>query len=318
MRYLTRRQFVVTGTAAGAALATMGGARTAFAQDGDKPVVKVGSTNYTEQFILAEMYDLLLQDAGYETELQHNLGGTFVIHEARNNGDVDVHVEYTGSGLTILEEEVADYRDEDTTPEEMVDIIYDAVKEGYEEQWNAIWLDPIGINNTYALAMRSAHAEELGITKISDLEEHSSDLRLGASQEFLVREDGLPGIEELYGFEFQDTQGMDSGLMYAALDSEEVDVISAFATDGRIPALDFVLLEDDKGFFPPYYAAPVVRGELLEQEPDLEEVLNQLAGALDDTTMAELNYRVDDGGEEQREVARDWLETEGYISGGGE
>lgn len=311
MRNITRRQ-VIGGASAAMAFTALGRPSGIMAQ-GDKPTVRVGSTNYSEQFILAEMYALLLEGAGYPVEVEHNLGGTFVIHEARNAGDVDVHVEYTGSGLTIIEKEFADVVEPGTDPAEAVDIVFEEVAAEYKEKWNAIWLDPIGINNTYALAMRREHAEELGITKISDLEAHASELSLGGSQEFLVRADGLPGIEEMYGIEFAESSGMESGLMYSALENENVDVISAFATDGRIPALDFLLLEDDKGFFPPYYASPVVRGELLEETPELEEVLNQLSGMLDDTTMAELNYRVDDGGVEARDVASDYLVEQGLI-----
>lgn len=312
MTPLNRRTFIAAGTSAGIAMTALGNPASLLAQD-DKPTITVGSTNYTEQFILAEIMALLLEDAGYPTQVEHNIGGTAVIHEARNAGDVDAHVEYTGSGLTILGRDVSEFRDEDTTREELVDIVYEEVKAGYEEEFNAVWLEPIGINNTYALAMRREHAEELGVEKISDLEEYAADLELGASQEFTVREDGLPGLEEAYGFQFGSSGGMESGLMYQALASEDVDVISAFATDGRIVSLDFVLLEDDEGFFPPYYASPVVRGELLEQAPEVAEILNQMSGLLDDSTMAELNLRVDEGGQEVRPVARDFLEEQGLI-----
>src|SRR5690606_36388466 len=165
--------------------------------------------------------------------------------------------------------------------EEVVEEVYQVVKDGYQEEFNAVWLDSIGLNNTYALALRREHAEELGVTTISDLEEHAGDLTFGATQEFTVRPDGLPGLTELYGFEFGDVESMESGLMYQALENENVDVISAFATDGRIISLDFVLLEDDKGFFPPYYAAPVVRGEVLDESPEVADILNQMGGLLD-------------------------------------
>lgn len=309
---LNRRTFIAAGASAGVAVTTLGNPASLLAQD-DKPTVNVGSTNYTEQFILGEMMALLLEDAGYSTTVEHNIGGTSVIHEARNAGDVDAHVEYTGSGLTILGREVSEVREDDMTPEEVVDEVYEVVKAGYQEEYNAVWLEPIGINNTYAMAMRREHAEELGIETISDLAEHASDLELGVSQEFLARPDGLPGLEETYGIEFPNADGMESGLMYQALANEDVDVISAFATDGRIISLDFLLLEDDQGFFPPYYAAPVVRGELLEEAPEVEEILNQMAGLLDDSTMAELNLRVDEGGEEPRPVAEDFLTQQGLI-----
>jgi glycine betaine/choline ABC-type transport system substrate-binding protein len=313
MPYLTRRTFV-GGAAAGIAATGLAGSVAALAQD-DKPELTVGSTNYTEQFILAEMMALLLEDAGYPITVEHNIGGTLVIHEARNAGDISVHAEYTGSGLTVLEMDVAEIRDDGMSPEEVVERVYEVVKQGYQEEFNAVWLDPIGLNNTYALAMRREHAEELGITTISDLTEHASELALGGSQEFIVRPDGLPGLQETYGLEFASADGMESGLMYQALENEDVDVISAFSTDGRIISMDFVLLEDDKGFFPPYYASPVVRGEVLEASPEVADILNQMGGLIDSETMAQLNLRVDEGGEEPRPVAEDFLTEQGLLGG---
>lgn len=311
MPQLTRRTFV-GGAAAGIAATGLAGSAV-LAQD--KPELTVGSTNYTEQFILAEMMALLLEDAGFPINVEHNIGGTLVIHEARNAGDVDVHAEYTGSGLTVLGIDVNDIKEEGMTPDEVVEEVYQVVKDGYKEEFNAVWLDPIGLNNTYALAMRREHAEELGVTTISDLEEFAPDLKLGGSQEFIVRPDGLPGLEEAYGFSFGSSQGMESGLMYQALENEDVDVISAFSTDGRIISLDFVLLEDDKGFFPPYYASPVVRGEVLEANPEVADILNQMGGLIDSETMSGLNLRVDEGGEEPRPVAEDFLTEQGLLGG---
>ncbi len=313
MKRINRRQLVVAGTAAGAALATMGGTRSIVAQDGDKPTVTIGSHNYSEQFILAEMCGLLLEDAGFPVEYTHNLAGTVVLHEGLLTGDLDIYIEYLGGGLNILGVEYNNLVEEGTPAEESQEIIYDYVHDAYIDEWNLHWLDPIGINNTYAIAMRRADAEELGVTKVSELEPYAADLHLAGSQEFIVRIDGLPGMQEAYGFEFGDASGMESSLMYSALDNGDVDVISAFSTDGRIPSLDFVLLEDDKAFFPPYHASPVVRGQLLEEAPEAEEIINLMGGILDNTTMAELNFRVDDGGEEPRDVARDYLETEGLI-----
>ena len=314
---LTRRTFVLTGTAAGLALATLGGPAIAAAQDSDKPKVAVGSKDFTESVVLAEIVALILEDAGYEVVRELNLGGTAVVHEAIVNGDVDAYVEYTGTALlAILGEELPEITDSATpTTDTGVDPVYDIVAEKYQEQFGLEWLKPWGFNNTYALAMRADDVEEMGISTISELKEFSSDLSFGATQEFLVREDGLPGIEELYDISFGDAVGLDPGLMYSALDGGQVDVISAFATDGRVPALGLVLLEDDLGFFPPYFAAPVIRQDLLEASPEVADVLNQLAGQITDEMMADLNFKVDDGGEEAIDVARAFLEEEGYIGG---
>lgn len=193
--------------------------------------------------------------------------------------------------------------------------MYDIVAEEYPKEFGVEWLEPWGFNNTYTLAMRTDHAEELGITTISELVEHAPDLVIGAPQETLVREDGIPGLEATYGLEFGDTVGLDPGLMYSAIDSEEVDVITAFATDGRIESLNLFLLEDDLSFYPPYYAAPVVRQDTLEAAPSLRDVLNSVAGKISDARMTELNYLVDDEGQEIPDVAANFLEEEGLVGG---
>jgi glycine betaine/choline ABC-type transport system substrate-binding protein len=311
---LSRRRFIVTGTAAGAALALP---RMAFGQE--KPTIKVGSKDFTESVLLGEIVAHLFEGNDFPVERQLNLGGTVVVHEALVAGDVNVYVEYTGTGLlAILGMELPESNAGATpvaTPDGGVGIdpVYEIVSREYSEQFGLEWLQPWGFNNTYALAMRSDHVEELGISTISDLAPYAGDLTFGATQEFLVREDGLPGLEGVYGFQFGDSLGLDPGLMYAALDEGQVDVISAFATDGRISALNLTLLEDDKGFFPPYYAAPVVRQDLLEEAPEVADILNQLAGQIDDATMAGLNLEVDEGGREATEVARDFLVNQGMI-----
>lgn len=138
-------------------------------------------------------------------------------------------------------------------------------------------------------------------------------MTVGGTQEFLVRPDGLSGLEEMYGLDFGDSVGLDPGLVYSAVAEDQVDIVSATATDGRIRALGLVALEDDKGFFPPYYAAPVVRQELLERSPEVADILNQLSGQIDDAMMADLNFAVDDGGKEASDVAREFLVGEGLV-----
>lgn len=312
MKHVNRRT-LLQGTVAGASVVALG-SRASFAQD-DRPEVTVGSHNYSEQFILAEMLGLLLEEAGFPVKYEHNLAGTVVLHEGLISGDLDVYFEYLGGGLNILGEEYTDLVEDGTPANESQEIIFEHVHDAYVENWDLHWLEPIGINNTYAIALRREHAEELGVTKISELEPYAADLKLAGSQEFIVRIDGLPGMEEAYGFEFGDSRGMESGLMYTALQNGDVDVISAFSTDGRIPSMDFVLLEDDLAFFPPYHASPVVRGQLLEEVPDSKDIINQMGGLLDNAKMAELNFRVDDAGDEPRDVARDFLVEEGLIAG---
>jgi glycine betaine/choline ABC-type transport system substrate-binding protein len=288
----------------------------------EKPTVTVGSKDFTEQVVINEMLALLLEDAGYPVERQLNLGGTAIVHEALLNGEIDAYIEYTGTGLlAILNLPIPTAGGTPTAGAaaspvagDAVDVVYDTVKQEYADQFNLVWLDPLGFNNTYALAMRQEQADELGVESISDLQAVAGDLIFGGTQEFLTRPDGLPGVMEMYGLEFAEARGMDPGIMYQALDSDQVDVISAFATDGRIPSLGLVTLEDDLGFFPPYFAAPVVRQELLDEDPQLEEIMNQLAGKIDDQTMADLNLQVDEGGEEPRDVAEAFLAEQGLIA----
>lgn len=214
----------------------------------DKPTVTIGSKDFTEQVLVGEMLAQLLEAEGYPVERQLNLGGTAIVHQALVNGDVDAYVEYTGTGLlAILNMSLEDI---DTpraatpvagamaTPMAGVDPVYDTVKREYQDQFNLLWLAPLGFNNTYTLAMTQEQAQELGVSKISDLIGKANDLTFGGTQEFLTRPDGLPGLTTAYdGLAFADTKGLDPGLLYQAVDTGDVDVISAFATDGRIPSL---------------------------------------------------------------------------------
>lgn len=301
------------------ALALMLGSIAGTVAQDEMPTVAVGSKQFTEQLIVGEMLALLLEDAGYEVERQLGLAGTAVVHEALINGEVDTYVEYTGTGLlAILNMSLPSgtpTAGTDATPVAGADAVYDIVKDEYQAQLNLVWLDPLGFNNTYTLALTEERAAELGVETISDLIPIAGELTFGGTQEFLTRPDGLPGMMEVYeGLEFADAQGFEPGLVYQAVDSGDVDVISAFATDGRIPALGLVTLEDDLGFFPPYFAAPVVRQDLLDEDPAVADVLNALAGMIDDATMADLNARVDVDGEEPEDVARGFLAEQGLIA----
>lgn len=308
---------------AGAAFATMASGPAVFAQD-DRPSVTVGSKDFTESIVVSEIVAQLLEENGFDVERQLNLGGTLVAHEALVAGDIDTYIEYTGTGLIAVlgqelpeREEASDDIEASATPGTggMADTVYNIVAEAYPEEFNVEWLEPWGFNNTYALAMRRGHAEELGVATISDLQDHAGDLTLGSTQETLAREDGVPGLIATYDLDFGDTVALDPGLMYDAAGNEDLDVITAFATDPRIASNDLVLLDDDLGFFPPYHAAPVVRQELLEQAPDVRDILNSVAGTLDDTRMTELNLQADVEGKEIPDVARDFLTEEGLIGG---
>ena len=234
----------------------------------EKPVITVGSKGFTEQLILGNIVARLMEANGYRVSSKIGLGGSQICHEAIVRGDINVYVEYTGTGLTaILKKPVL------KDPEE----VYQAVRKEYEEKFKLTWLKPWGFNNTYCVVMRKADAERLKVKKVSDLKPLAKDLVFGATIEFTARPDGVPGLTRHYDLKFKDQKGMDPGLVYKAIQEKQVDVISGFATDGRIPAFNLMVLEDDLAFFPPYYAAPVVRMDLLVKAPHVSDLLNRLA-----------------------------------------
>jgi glycine betaine/choline ABC-type transport system substrate-binding protein len=278
----------------------------------EKPTITIGGVGYTEQNIQIEMMALMLEDAGYEVERKPSIASEALLHQAHLSGDIDVSVQYTGSGLVgILGMDIPEATADATIAEQS----YDIVRTEFAEQFDMVWLDPLGFNNTYALLVTQETADELGVSTISELVEHAPDLSLGTDIPFPARPDGLPGVEAAYDIHFGDVVPMDVGLLYSALDGGEIDVAVGYSTDGRIPRLDLVILEDDRDYFPPYYAAPVVNGDLLEEHPEVGDILNQTAGLYDDATMAELNAQVDEEGMDERDVARAFLEEHGIIGG---
>ncbi|MCA9956705.1 MAG: glycine/betaine ABC transporter permease, partial [Anaerolineales bacterium] len=236
-----------------------------------------------------------------------NLGGTPVTQQALLDGEIDLYPEYTGTGLlTVLKLGVM------SDPQ----AVYDTVKADYQEQFSLVWLDPAPMNNTQALAMTKDRAAELGITTFSDMVAHADELVLIGPPEFVEREDGIPGLKRVYGdFEFKDILTVDPGLRYQALLNGEADVVVAFGTDGELAAYDLLSLQDDKGLYPPYQVAPVVRQAVLDEHEDIAEILNSLAPLLTDSTMQRLNNEVSGNGREPDEVAREFLIEQGLIDG---
>jgi len=278
-----------------------------------KADISIGGKDFTEQSILCEMMAILIEEnTDLTVDRRPFLGGTMVCFNGLKGGQLDAYAEYTGTGLVnILEQDaIAD-------PNKS----YEVVKEQFARKYDLVWLAPFGFNNTYTLTMRRQQADELGIRTFSDLAEHVRNgnepkLTAAFTHEFLDRPDGYKGVCEAYGFEFPDEpKGLDPGLMYKACADGEIDVICAFATDGRIAAFDLVTLEDDKRFFPPYYAAPLIRAQTLQEHPELKGLLNKLAGLIDDATMQQLNYQVDrqDNPRRAGDVACEFLVEHGLI-----
>jgi osmoprotectant transport system substrate-binding protein len=259
--------------------------------------IVIGSKNFTEQNVLGEIVAQELEARGVAVRRRFHLGGTFVCHRALLNGEIDVYVEYTGTALTaVLELPV------DTDPER----VYQTVRRAYRERWGLEWTGPLGFENTFALVVRRMDAEAQGFASIADLTPHGADLVAGFGPEFMARPDGYPGLREMYGLEFGSIRQLDLGLMYRALADDQIDVAVANSTDGQIAGLDLLVLDDDRHYFPPYQAAPVVRWATLEREPRLSEVLSDLTDALTPETMRKLNYEVDVEGRDVSEVVRVW------------
>lgn len=272
---------------------------------GERTLV-VGSKNFTENRLLGEvMAQLIEAHTDLRVERRPNLGGTTVVFTALRTGQIDLYPEYTGTGWTIHLER----SDRVTNPLRA----FLAVQHEFEERWDLQWLDPFGFSNGYALAMPQARADALGITRISQLREHADALRLGFSHEFLEREDGYRGLAAAYGLELPQPRGMEHGLAYQALAQGELDVIDTWTTDGKLERYRVRLLQDDLHFFPPYDAAPLVRGDTLREHPELEPLLRRLAFVLPDERMRALNYEIEERRRGFAEVARELLVEEGLL-----
>lgn len=273
--------------------------------DRSRPRITIASKNFTEQFILAELMAQLIEDhTELVVERRFNLGGTMICHNALVEGEVDLYAEYTGTALTaVLEQPVIN------DPEEA----YQVVAERYRNKFDLFWLEPFGFNNTYTLTVRQEDARKRDWKTISDLVSEAGTLKAGFTSEFIEREDGYPGLQSTYDIHFSKVSDLETTLMYEAIREQEVDVICGFATDGRIAAYKLKPLKDDKKFFPPYYAAPVVRSEILKSYSEIRNSLSQLAGLLDETTMQNLNLQVDKYHRSAHSVAREFLQQHQLI-----
>ncbi len=282
-----------TAVLAAAALFLFGGCR------GSERTVRIGSKNFSEQVLLAEIAAQALEQRGVKVDRRLNLGGTFVCHRALTAGELDLYPEYTGTAFTAILSR---------KPVSDPVAVREAVAREYARRWALIWSPPLGFENTFALIMRGQEARRLGIRKISDLAAHAGKLRPGFGYEFLEREDGFPGLARTYGLQFglRPVQ-MDLGLLYPALRSGKVDVIAGNSTDGLITAFDAVVLEDDRRYFPPYEAAFVVRGEVWRSNAAVREVLGKLSGRIDAPAMRRLNAALDRDKRRPEEVAREFL-----------
>ncbi|AFZ16329.1 glycine betaine ABC transporter substrate-binding protein [Allocoleopsis franciscana] len=267
--------------------------------------IKVGSKDFTEQFILGEMYALVLENQGLKVERKLNLGGTPVAQAGLESGQIDLYPEYTGTGLLTVIKQPAQSNQKS---------VFNTVAKAYREKFNLVWLEPAPMNNTQALVMTQEGSKKYGIKTISQMVAKASQLTMIGPPEFEAREDGLPGLKKAYGdFKLKKFIPADPGLRYKTLNNAQADVAVAFGTDGEISALKLVVLEDDKNLFPPYQVAPVIRQETLDQNPGIRDALNTLSPKLTTETMQRLNYEVSGKQREPAEVAKEFLTQEGLL-----
>jgi len=287
---------------ASAALASMLGGGAA------AQTIVVSGKAFTEQQIMTAMTVALLKAKGFTPDRKAGMG-TAAVRAALENGQIDVYWEYTGTALTVFNKITDKFSSADEAYQKIREV--DAAK-------GIVWLNRSAVNNTYAFAMNRDEAQKRGIVTMSDFAKAikgGAKLTFASNAEFYARPDGLPGWQTAYGFEFErdNVKRMDTGLTYNALRDRQVDSAVVFATDGRIPAFNFVVLKDDKNYAPPYNLTPVVRKEVLDKNPRLAELLNAVSAKLNDETMAKLNATVDVDKKTPEEVAEGFLKSNGLI-----
>jgi len=263
--------------------------------------VIIGSKNFTEQIILGE---LLAQQIERTTQLpvqrKLNLGGTLLCHEALTAGQIDAYVEYTGTGLTAILKE---------PPVKDSNSVYQTVKAAYKSRFGIEWTEPLGFNNTFAIIVRKSDAEQYKLKTISDAAPRTSKWIAGFGYEFIEREDGYPGLVKTYNLRFPSApRVMDLGLTYKAVADHQVDLIAGNSTDGLIDALGLAVLEDDKHYFPPYDAAPLIREAVVVKHPEIREALRALGGKVSEEQMRVMNYAVDGEHKDVKQVVKEFLD----------
>ena len=265
--------------------------------------VRVASKNFTEQFVLSELYSQAMEVAGIKVERKINLGGTLIVHKALEEKQIDFYPEYTGTMLTAI-----------LKLEPMTDraAVYNKVKEEYAKKGLVI-LAEAPVNNTYNMVVTQETAAKYKLETLTDLAKVSKEMKLGAGPEFRDRKDGMAGLKQVYGIEWKEDLQMAIGLRYQALQNKQIDIVNGYATDGMISALKLKRLKDDKNLWPPYYVAPVVRKEALDANPKIAEIANRISAMLDEATIAAMNYKVDGEKMEPRDVAADFLKSKGVI-----
>jgi osmoprotectant transport system substrate-binding protein len=273
----------------------------------------VGSKFFTEQVILAE---LLAQHIEAKTaipvERKTNLGGTLLVHKALLVGELDLYVEYTGTALTAVLNESPNSYSPGVAQSDYSNAVFARVKQLYSDRFHLEVTEPLGFENTFAMVIRGDDAKNLHLQKISDIVSIAPKWRAGVGYEFLERPDGFPGLSKSYSLRFAESpKVMDLGLVYRALLDHQVDIVAGNSTDGLIDSLGLVALADDRHYFPPYDAVPIVRQSTLAQFPQLRAALADLAGKLSASDIRRLNYAVDAQHQDAATVVRKFRSSKG-------
>ena len=268
-------------------------------QTGD--TIRIATKPMTEQYVLGEMLDILIeQDTDLNVELTQGVGGgTSNIQPAMESGEFDLYPEYTGTAWNMVLGEGGLYTEE----------LFGTLQQRYNDDYDMQWVGMYGFNNTYGLVVRREIAEQYDLHTYSDLAAVADRLIFGAEYDFFEREDGYDALCETYSLQFRQTMDLDIGLKYQAIEQGSIDVMVIFTTDGQLSESDVVVLEDDQQFYPSYLCGNVVRREVLEAHPELEAELEKLSGLISDSDMAQMNYAVETGGREPRDVAEDFLHS---------
>ena len=273
--------------------------------DNNEKTITVSGKDFTEQNILCEMVsDYIEYNTDISVNRKCNLGGAQVVFSAIQRGDIDLYIDYLGTDYT----DILKY-----SPISDVDKVYQTVKSEFNSKYNLSVLKQMNFNNTYALAVRQDTALKYNLKTISDIVPYARELKISPTLEFVNREDGLAGLNKTYGLNFADVIAIDGSPRYTALMNDNSQVIDAFTTDGLLRKFGLVVLEDDKNFFPPYYAVPVIRNEVLDEYPELENLLNKLGSYLTNDSVQELNYEVDELGKNPEVVANEFLKENNLI-----
>jgi osmoprotectant transport system substrate-binding protein len=266
--------------------------------------IVVGSKNFSEQALLGEIVAQQLEARTHrEVTRRFYLAGSYICQQALLAGRVDLYVEYTGTALTAI---LHDPLEADPTA------VYERVRSEYQRQFGLEVLPSLGFNNTFAIVVRGEDARRLHLKTISDAAPFAHDWRAGFGYEFMERPDGFKGLAQTYGLSFAETPRiLDLGLLYRALLEKQVDIVAGNSTDGLLAARDLTMLVDDKHYFPPYEAVPVVRADALTRFPEMRAALMELAGKINDEEMRRMNYEVDGEHRDVADVARDFLRAKG-------